>query len=333
MEKMSQNEKQTACFRGLGNMGSKVIYLSGLCQPCRTIFQSGFLIPDALTSENLTTLTRLSILPQINSFPACSPSFYVDFTHDANPWIESLPQGSRIVVQSNNYGLGSLVVPPLGEVQKPLGNLVRAPDCSLSGVIPFLSKISKFFLNINVVVLTDRGQAEENSEPAFYFSDSFARRRSKEVASLLSKPVTVTSVSSSRVGPFYLANISGRLDEEAVLDSYQSFAKFEKDAFSQYVGNCRRIAVSVDDNTQNYRLPPEPKTIGGFMEQYSQVPLKPPIIYFRRSFQRRGDSVSLTIGFDVNLTPALSNLDIFEYISGKTLFDSVSSVDSQMFGN
>ena len=134
------------------------------------------------------------------------------------------------------------------------------------------------------------------------------------MADLLLKPVTVTSISSPQIGPFYVANISGQIDQIAILNNYQSFAKFEKDAFSQYVEDYQRISVSIDDNTCKYQLPPEPKTISEFIDQYSKVWLKPHIVYFRRSFVRRRDQISLTIGFDANLTAALSNLDIFDYL-------------------
>lgn len=348
------------CFRGLGNLASKVIYLSAEPkngQPSanrRFFFKYGIIKPDELTRTNLAHLAERGFFaadikffvvgtaederivrgilgPNAEVFneqdfmanpSAFSVDVTMDFTFDANPFVQALRNAgidTPVVVQSNSYSRGVLWVPPLREreTSKNSTRVFRAADCTLSGTIPVLSRLQGVFQKLFISFMTDRNAgrgAGSSFDNIFYFSDSLPRRRSQEFTALTGVNTIVTLVSSSVVNPFYLATIMGVVDEVAVPATFGSWTRFEKTGFTLSLADVRCVEIYRKDNTSEHVLPPEPENIREFSLRYPDAGSKPYIIYFTRTFIRRGNQVSFNIGFDVNLSAAISNIDLIDAI-------------------
>ncbi|MBI2548087.1 hypothetical protein HYW21_01935 [Candidatus Woesearchaeota archaeon] len=354
-----QHNQMSAAFVGLGNMGSKVHYLAGQpsngfpTARRRICFRYGIIRPDDITLTNLTFLVEREFLEQGTTFFVAGdakdertlkeivgdgfhvynekdfdPSqlevdLYVDFTYNAKDFVERVRRANRnipVIVQSNNYGYGTLYVPPLRETknQKPEG-VYRAADCSLGGTIPVLALLKQFFEEWYIHFVTDRnvGKGPKSEfDNTFYFTDSYGRRKSNEFSLLTGVSTVTTFVSSPMTHPFYIATISGKLREEEIEAEFKSLTQFEKHGyFSPLLENNSLVCISTEDSTAPYHLPPEPPDIRAFSSQYPDFPCRPPIVYFRRSHTRRGAMASFTIGFDVNIAATVNNIQVMDAIS------------------
>lgn len=348
------------CFRGLGNLASKAIYLSANPtnrQPGpdrRVFFKYGIIQPDEITRTNLAFLSE-------NGFFAADTNFFVvgssegeaavrmvlgsnanvfnerdlwtsrfnvdiaiDFTFDAFPFIRALRASgidAPVIVQSNNYGRGTLWVPPLKEQEKTPkadAGVFRAADCSLSGTIPVLARLEGLFRNLFINFMTDRnaGRAANSAVGnAFYFSDSFPRRKKQEFTALTRVRTLVTLMSSALVNPFYIATIGAVVDPEPVVREFGSWTRFERSGVVPRLRGAPQIEVCSEDNTSRHYLGPEPENVQEFSVRYPDSS-KPFIVYFGRTFERMGEMISFKIGFDVNLTAAMSNIDLINAIAG-----------------
>lgn len=207
-----------------------------------------------------------------------------------------------------------------GQLINPNG-LHRNFDCSLSGIIPVVQQIGHYFEFLSINFLTSIGNGKRGTD-SFYFSDSLPRRRSNDLASLFGDNLIVSYVSSPIVGPFYLATLSGKVKEREVLASHNSWTRFEKDAFCSVLEKNLQIKISRADDTNAHDLPPEPELIADLANQYPEYPSGQHITYFKRSFQRRKTNVSLSVGFDANLAPALSNIELINYFAKNFAPDS-----------
>lgn len=345
-------------FRGLGNLASKLIYLSAKPKnrkpdrETRFAFRYGIIKPDEITISNLKFLFGGGFFPddvaffvvgkvtderRINRIVGAKidvfnerdlstyvqgATLYMDFTSDAKPFVSMVRDAdiaTPIVVQSNNYGSGILWIPPLKQKGSTNSEQVfRAADCSLSGTIPVLARIKSFFKNLSINFLTDINIGKgpkSNVNNVFYFSDSFPRRRSREFSELTEVDSIVNIESSHVVNPFYIATVSGMVKSEKIMKEFGSWTRFAKCGFAPLLSDARQIIVSTEDNTLQYSLPPEPPNISDFSDNYPDLDSPPCIVYFKRTFIRRKDQVSFKIGFDVNLTATMSNLDLMEAIT------------------
>lgn len=359
----------SVCFRGLGNMASKVVYLSTKPshakpqqRPYR--FTHGILKPDEITKKNLRFLTEKGFFERGTTFfvvgdHECETTLkklvgndfevanerdmgdvytdlYIDFTYKAAPFvarIRKMNPTAPIIVQSNNHGSGTLWVPPLREA-KP-GNVFRAADCSLSGAIPVLAILRSFFETLFLDFITDRnvGKAPGSRfNNAFYFSDSFPPRKSAEFSSLTGIPTLATFKSSEVINPFYMVTFAATLDIEAIEEIFGSKTKFDQIGFKPLFKEKPKIYVACDDNTERFVLPPEPPTIREFAMNYPDVAGVPFIVYFSRTFIRRnGKMASFKIGFDVNLSAAIGNLDLMEAVAA-TIHPTLYGPEAVAFG-
>lgn len=359
-------------FKGLGNMGSKVIYLAS--QPRggyptsrrRIFFRYGIIRPDDVTLTNLTFLAEREFFEKGTTFfvvgdgedekrlesivghefevynerdfdpRKLDADLYVDFTYAAKDFVESVRRANQevpIIVQSNNYQYGTLYVPPLRQAacQKP-AQVYRAADCSLGGTIPVLARLKQFFEEWYIDFLTDRnvGKGPKSElDTTFYFDDSYGKRRSNEFHLLTGVDTLAKFVSSEITNPFYLATISGKLKEEQIKARFGSWRYFETHGcFSPLFEDDNLFCVSTDDNTTSYRLPPEPPDIQAFSSRYPDFPSGPPIVYFRRTYDRRGrgNMASFIIGFDANIAATVSNIQVMEAIKPKSLYKTMTKV-------
>ena len=346
---MNAQSTSRICFRGLGNMGAKVIYLAGKLpeERRRFAFTSAVVLADDITKHNLGYLMDNGFLPSdielfvegdastfsrfvgnraiIRDVSEFKPSklavdVFVDFTFNATEFHSRLTAEQvkqPLVVQSNNYRQGVLWVPPMKQ-NKPENGVYRAADCSLGGAIPVLARLHAIFNRLGFTFITDRNAGKSAESPfdnTFYFSDSFPRRKSAEFGKLTRVPCLVSMVSSPVVNPFYLCVVSAIIDNSAVPTKIESWTKLERNGFAPLLRDSPRIQVCREDSTANHKLPAEPETIDEFARRYPDPHSVAYIVYFTRTFQRIGTDVAFKIGFDVNLTAAMSNVDLLEALS------------------
>ena len=351
-----QTNPSQVCFRGLGQLGAKTIYAAGKQPERRFSFSSALLKSDEKVLANLEFLADNGYIPKdatvfvlgspdqvrrilgsnANVFDqkefdpkAVGADVFVDFTFDASEFIHNIRHAglaSPIIVQSNNYRSGRLWVPPLEEPEArgQTPGVFRAADCSLGGAIPALAHVKQYFESLFLHFVTDRNVGKSPDSPfdnAFFFSDSFPRRKSIEFQALTGVDTLVTIASSACINPFYIGMVSGIVDEAAILRQFGSWTRFEKVGFALLLEGVPNVHISREDSTSNHRLPPEPSTVEAFARAYPSLD-DPYIVYFTRTLIRRGTLVSFKLGFDVNLTATMSNLHLLEALTDPTLSTS-----------
>lgn len=361
MKKITQ--RSIGC-RGVGNLGAKVLYFlfrSGL----NNLFKVRFIVikNDLITIKNLGYFVFHGLLPLdtilivdgtrddvreiVNSFggKACQYTIivladkqilecnvFIDFTHDVSTFhFEKLTKGIPIIIQAYNYHLGSFKLPPLerNDVVTNSSKLIRAPECSLSGAAAILNGFKGLANHCSLLFTVYKG-GERHGSKSFHFSDSYGRKRNRELQSLMSSPCLISYIYNESAGPFYLAHCVMHLQENVVLHNFGSWKKFDREHEIVF-SHDQRVKVAYEDNTSSYQLPSEPEYIDLFAGQYGYHELKQPIIYFKRSYYRRGTVISFDFGFDINITPVLSNLDLILLCgleNNKDTLDTYSRINS-----
>jgi len=239
---------------------------------------------------------------------------YVDCTREATPLLKLRSKHIPCIVQDRQLGVGRFSAPPLVESGRECDNVFRAPDCSLAGLVPLMGRLSCCFNPATVHFIARKG-GNKVGERVVSFSDSYAKWRIRDLCALIKRPIHLSYWYSEVVGPFYMAQVRGSLDYDAIIDTFGSLNNFEKDKFASLLHQSS-VKITSADSTVDFVLPPEPVWIGDFAAQYpDKTRVCQPIVFFRRTFMRRGNELSFSFGFDANVVPVLANIAIIEYVT------------------
>ncbi len=373
---MNKEKKLRVLGRGLGNIASQVIILSKKYFPGLLDVPHMIIRYDEVTIQNLHHLTKY--LPEtqlllvgdsskeieevrsihsnvkfISSVELCVKDYDValDFTEDSRSMVKFVNDQIPLIVHCEQASLGpnQLYVPPMwGAKPEERSMVFRTIDCLLSGTAPFIAKIAPLidvFHSINFITHLGGEFRADKKHQANYFSNTLTRKKARDFSEILKKDCIVSLVSKPNNGPFYSASFSCKINKERVESVYGNMQNFDKWAFEPMLQGVGRITTSRADSSDEYVVNDmylNADQIDKYLEKkLSDGSLKSPIVFFKRSFLRDGDTCSFSLGFDTTFAPGLAVIDVLYMLSKygvlpltPTFVDkSMSEVDGVLFKN